>query len=189
MVDVGFVVHALAGETVSGDRVEAVRDETSLLVAVIDGLGHGPPAAAAAAAAGALVTQSPKLPLVELVQRCGRALVGTRGVAMTVVRLDLPTLELTHVGVGNVELVAASRVPVRPFSRAGIVGASMPRLSLATYRLEPGDTVAMFSDGVSARFSLTDHLVGQRTARELAEDIVRAHGRGTDDACCAVIRC
>src|ERR1044071_4727239 len=58
-------------------------------IAVIDGLGHGPEAAAAAACAVSFLDEHPDLDPAEALRRSHVAMMGTRGAAISIARLDL----------------------------------------------------------------------------------------------------
>src|SRR5439155_3053009 len=108
---------------------------TGVIGAVVDGLGHGTGAASAGKAAVAArerqATESPA----PLLERCHRALKGTRGAVMNVAAFSRRDPSLTWVGVGNVEglLVygdgaarsGAARASL--VTRGGIVGSDLPR--------------------------------------------------------------
>ena len=66
-------------------------DGTSALIGALDGLGHGAEAAEAASLGVDVLRAARAEPLDVLVQRCHRALSGTRGAAMTLVRIDFRT--------------------------------------------------------------------------------------------------
>jgi hypothetical protein len=79
----------LPGEHVSGDQPIAIGvDEDTALFGVIDGLGHGPEAALAAMRAVDALNGARAKRLEVLLQLCHRVLEGTRGVAMTLARVD-----------------------------------------------------------------------------------------------------
>src|SRR6266404_4238309 len=103
LIDQGAASRALPGQDVCGDLhlVKPVRD--SVLLAVVDGLGHGNEAIAAARAARAALENHADEPLGELVRHCHEELVRTRGVVMTVATLSPSPGHLTWLGVGNVE--------------------------------------------------------------------------------------
>src|SRR5947209_14484365 len=91
------------GEKVCGDRLIAIEvDGTSALIGALDGLGHGAEAAEAAGLGVDVLRAAAAEPLDVLLQRCHRALSGTRGAAMTLVRIDFRTDTLSWVGIGNV---------------------------------------------------------------------------------------
>src|SRR2546422_1725166 len=82
LIEWGVASLALPGEAESGDRHLVKPVGTSVLVAVVDGLGHGAEAASAAQAAVAALERHASESLVGLVERCHRALKGTRGAVM-----------------------------------------------------------------------------------------------------------
>src|SRR6266566_8499309 len=90
LIEWGVATQALPGEAQSGDRHLVKPVGSTVLVAVVDGLGHGAEAGTAAQAAVAALerhaTESP-MPLFE---RCHRALHGTRGVVMSVALFARP---------------------------------------------------------------------------------------------------
>lgn len=186
--DVGRAVRAKPGERECGDRVVVLDDEpTRVLVAVIDGLGHGPRAAQAATAAERFITAHSSLELAELFRRCDRAISDTRGVAMTVLKLDRERERLHHAAVGNVELCSLSEQRVRPVPKPGIVGGRVPRVHESSFDVVAGDLFVLFSDGISSRIELEPYR--GLTAQHMAEVIVCEHGKEHDDASCAVLRC
>src|SRR5256885_1631154 len=99
----GVATLALAGQRESGD-LHLVRPlEGGACVAVVDGLGHGEEAAAAAKAAVATVERFAHEPPLSVVQRCHEALIGSRGVVMSIATFDAAHGTMTWLGVGNVE--------------------------------------------------------------------------------------
>ncbi len=187
-VDVGYAHRPMPGETACGDRVVVVDEAPdNLLVAVIDGLGHGPRAALAADAAGRFVVDNASAPLEELVRDCDQAIHGTRGVAMTVVRIDRVVHSLRHVGIGNVELSAATTQPLCAAALPGIVGSRVRRVRESTFALSHGDLIAIYSDGISSRLDLRSY--SRRGAQSIATAILRDHAKDHDDASCAVLAC
>src|SRR5256884_7299426 len=94
---------ALPGEAESGDRHLVKPVGTGVLVAVVDGLGHGAEAAAAAQAAVAALERHATESPVPLIERCHRGLPGTRGVVINVAVLGRTARSMTWLGVGNVE--------------------------------------------------------------------------------------
>jgi phosphoserine phosphatase RsbX len=176
------------GENICGDKLIAVDvDGTGALMGVLDGLGHGSEAAQAATC-GVDVLQSWRAePLDVLVQRCHRALSGTRGAAMTLARIDFQTDTLSWIGIGNVaaDLVAKhpAGVEVRSSARlvGGIVGYRIPdALTPQEVPIRPGDLLVMSSDGI-----IEDHLDDidfAASSLAIADQIMRRHAKDNDDA-------
>jgi phosphoserine phosphatase RsbX len=181
-----------AGEYRSGDLAVFAPSARGGLVAVIDGLGHGDAAADAAEAAAAILTEYANEPPQALLDRCHEELRHTRGAVMTLAWFDLEKRTMAWTGVGNVEarfVRAGAGVDARhdsPVVLAGVVGYNLPQVRMSTVELEPGDAVALATDGVAADYSVS--LESGVPAQQLAERVLERHGKGTDDALAAVVR-
>ena len=111
----GIAGRPMPGETESGDQYVVHPLPDGVLLAVVDGLGHGPDAAAAARDAIAIVQAHSHEPLIPLVKRCHEALRRTNGVVMTLAAFHCRDKVLTWLGVGNVEgLLVRSDVLAKP---------------------------------------------------------------------------
>jgi phosphoserine phosphatase RsbX len=188
----GVAGQAHAGQDRSGDVAVFAASEQGGLVAVIDGLGHGDAAADAAEAAARILHEHVELPPQDLLQRCHEELRRTRGAVMTLAWFDLEERTMAWTGVGNVEarfVRAGDRSDARhasPVVLGGVVGYNLPQVRMATIPLEPGDAVALATDGVAADYSVS--LESGIAAQELAERVLERHGKGSDDALAAVVR-
>ena len=83
-VEWSVVTRCRRGERMSGDLAVVRPRRDGILVAGIDGLGHGSDAARAAQRAADVVRESATGDLVGLINRCHDALRGTRGAAISV---------------------------------------------------------------------------------------------------------
>jgi len=185
--DFGSAQRAYGGASVCGDAVFIGPDEPGL-VAVVDGLGHGPEAANAAHAFVKFVELHRAGPLDATLHEASRSIAHTRGVAAGLVQLSRSERTLRFAGVGNIEVKARCREAVHPVCASGIVGRPLRRVTVYEYATFPGDTVALMTDGVSTRFELCD-LDLRQSAQVLAETILSRFGKHTDDATCVVMRC
>lgn len=175
-------------EYTSGDRGIAVDlGGEAALFGVVDGLGHGPAAAEAALRAVDAVTRAGSERVEVLIQLCHRVLVGTRGVAMTLARLDFATNTLTWTGVGNVTAHLVAKTPtgiqIRSSARltGGIVGYRIPEIKPAqVVSIRPGDLMIMSTDGIVEDY--LDHIDFSATAVSIAEGLLRKDAKETDDA-------
>jgi phosphoserine phosphatase RsbX len=177
------------GEHVCGDQSIAVGigDGGAALFGVLDGLGHGPAAATAALTAVDALRNSRSERLEVLVQLCHRMLGGTRGVAMTIARIDFQAGQLSWTGIGNVSanLVAKtiSGTQVRSAARltGGIVGYRIPEISPAqVVPIRTGDLLVIVSDGITEDH--LDHIDFAAPANDIADQILSKHAKETDDA-------
>jgi phosphoserine phosphatase RsbX len=180
------------GEGRSGDVAVFAPSQRGGLVAVIDGLGHGDAAADAAEAAAGVLEREVDRPPQELFELCHTQLRRTRGAVMTLAWFDLEQRTMAWTGVGNVEarfIRAGDTGDARhasPVVLGGVVGYNLPQVRLGSIPLEPGDAVALATDGVAADFSVS--LESGITAQDLAERVLERHGKGTDDALAVVVR-
>ena len=182
----GVATLALQGQSESGDLhlVQVVKD--GVLVAVVDGLGHGEEAAAAARLAVTTLEKYAEEPPLSLLQRCHLALKGSRGVVMSLARFDAPRGTMTWLGVGNVEGVlhhvdwSERSARASLITRGGIVGSEVPAVQAAVIPVGAGDTLVFATDGIGSGF-LSDVTVRDEPQR-LADQILARHGKGTDDA-------
>ena len=194
LIEWGVATLAHPGEAQSGDRHLVKPVGTSVLVAVVDGLGHGAEAATAAQAAVAALERHATESPVPLIERCHRALHGTRGAVMSVALLGRSDRSMTWVGVGNVEgLLLHGDGATRSRSgreslvtRGGIVGSELPRLHPTVLPIAPGDLLIFATDGIREGFA--DGLSPEAAPQHLADQILARHGKGTDDALVLVAR-
>lgn len=192
MIEWGVAKRTLPGEAHCGDVHLVKPIANGMLLAVADGLGHGLEAAAAArAAVTALERHADESPLA-LVERCHRALHGTRGAVLSLALVNQHERSLTWLGVGNVEGTflygadGARRGRATLVTRGGIVGSELPRLQPETLRVAPGDTLIFATDGIREGFA--EGLPPEATPQHVADHILARHVKGTDDALVLVAR-
>lgn len=179
---------ALPGQALCGDRSIAVDvNGTAALIGVLDGLGHGAPAAEAADCGVQMLGDACGEPLDMLVQSCHRVLSNTRGVAMTLARIDFQTDTLSWVGVGNVAADLVAKHPVGLEVRSsvrltgGIVGHRVPEVvALQEFPIRPGDLLVVTSDGIAENH--LDDIDFGAPALAIAEQILHSHAKDSDDA-------
>jgi phosphoserine phosphatase RsbX len=176
----------------SGDLHVVVPGSPRSLLAVIDGLGHGPDARRAADECAALLRANAGAGLLELVQECHTGLRATRGVAMTIAHLDVVAGSLEWLAVGNVEGIVLHQSHPRSGNRAaviqrgGVVGYRLPPLKVSRVALDPGDLIVFATDGVRSNFA--EQVDAALSAREIAETIATRFSKGSDDALVLVMR-
>jgi serine phosphatase RsbU (regulator of sigma subunit) len=185
-IEWGVASRPLAGESVSGDVAAVVRTANGVVIAAVDGLGHGSEAAAAAEIAAETLKACAEEPLTDIIMQCHEALRRTRGVAISVASFDVGQSTMTWTGIGNVEgtlfRAASNTAPVREalLLRGGVVGYSLPKPRIATLAVAPGDTLIFATDGVAACFR--HEAIEGGSVQDLATDILLRHGREIDDA-------
>jgi negative regulator of sigma-B (phosphoserine phosphatase) len=156
----------------------------ALLVAVVDGLGHGEEAGLAAKAAAETIRGHLDLPVAEILRQCDRALQTTRGAAVGVLRLE-ENGRGEFCGIGNVEVQSLEGAAPGLFCLPGIVGHNLRTVRAMPFAMRPGDVYCLHSDGVTARGNLRGCLPGAPEA--VARRIVESFGRRHDDATAVVL--
>lgn len=188
-VEIGVVSRPHRGFEVNGDGWWTQVTPERVCIMVIDGLGHGEPAAESAQLGVRVVQESDWSDLNHTLRRCHNALRGTRGAAVSLARLDLVEERLLYCGVGNIEARLVGRQSTRPVAYSGIVGAVLPNFRVFTLPWHRGDTLFMHSDGISARFNLNAYPDLTAVPTQLiAEAVARDWARDTDDAILVVAR-
>jgi negative regulator of sigma-B (phosphoserine phosphatase) len=167
------------GERRNGDAVLFRTDGSGrAMLAVIDGLGHGPLAAEAShAAVQCLEAMTLDVRVIDAMQTLHRSLRETRGAVGTVCIVSEQRMEVC--AVGNVALVAMNcSVPL--VMSAGVLGRQVPKFRLCEAELRPASRLALLSDGLTTKFRLEElkHL----GPTEACAFIMNRFRRGDDDA-------
>jgi hypothetical protein len=191
-VEFGVANFALPGEGTSGDCHVLCGWPGGLLVAAIDGIGHGEEAAGAAKTAAAILTNGSDLPVISLVEECHRSLQYTRGVVLSIASIDLEHGMMTWLGVGNVVGALArvvprgSNFPEMLLLRGGVVGKQLPPLQAAVLPVSEGDTLFFSTDGVKGHFVET--VSARENPQYAAGRIMQKFHTANDDALVLVVR-
>lgn len=166
------------GERANGDAVLVRHGDDAIMLAVVDGLGHGPSAAEAARTAIAAFEAQPfEASVLSMMQSAHDALRGTRGVAATLCVIRKRMVEAC--AVGNVQL-SCTNADIPLVLSAGVLGQRVPRYRVCQGQLLKSARIALFTDGVSTRASLQE-------VRGIAPDaacrlLFDRHRRKEDDA-------
>jgi hypothetical protein len=192
MVEYGVAKFVLPGQGESGDRHLVCCKRNGVLVAAIDGIGHGEEAANASKAAAAILRSSADEPIISLVEQCHERLRATRGVVLSLAFIDADHGMMTWLGVGNVQgmLMRATakkgNVQESLLLRAGVVGSQLPALQATVLPIMQGDTLFFATDGVRSDFSVT--LSARENPQRAADRILEQYRSGNDDALVLVSR-
>lgn len=174
----------------SGDQYLVRHHPDGVLVAVADGLGHGPEAATAARAAIAVLDANPAEQVDHLLRRCHQELRPTRGAVLSLASFSATEATMTWAGVGSVDgILVRTGVRVsaeRLFLRGGVLGHQLPVLDVATVPVSHGDTLIFTTDGIRGEFA--EGLRWGYQPPPTAERILADHAKTTDDALVVVIR-
>src|SRR5437879_2752423 len=154
LIDWGVASSALPGQAQSGDLHLVKLVATGVLLAVVDGLGHGAEAATAARTAVTTLDEHASESVLALLERCHSALKGSRGVVMSLAFADRQQNQLTWAGVGNVECMlfhadrAKAPAPARArlVTRGGIGGPALPQVRAQVTPRPAGDLLVVHTE-------------------------------------------
>jgi anti-sigma regulatory factor (Ser/Thr protein kinase)/serine/threonine protein phosphatase PrpC len=178
------------GEDKNGDAYFILERGRRTLLAVIDGLGHGPGAKEASDVAVDRLDEWMGEPLDEVLPALHDALRATRGAVIGAAIIDNGAERFHYSGVGNVMVrVYGAPEHTTPVSANGTLGARLGQLRVWTYPWAEGATLIMASDGLSASWDIESYPgILQRTPQLLAGVLMRDYGRNADDATVLVAR-
>jgi anti-sigma regulatory factor (Ser/Thr protein kinase)/serine/threonine protein phosphatase PrpC len=187
---VGAATRPHPGMTANGDAFVIKHWDEGTLVAVIDGLGHGPFAQRAAQTARQYVERHVDQPLDVIFRGVGRACRATRGVVMALARFDWGGTRLTFASIGNIEVRAFGSVEPMDFAiRRGIVGVNAPNPVVTQHRWQPNHVLVLHSDGLTTRWRWEDFRdLGSASASVVARRLLQALAKDDDDATVLVVK-
>jgi phosphoserine phosphatase RsbX len=192
LIESGIACLTMPGQSQSGDRHLVQPYINGLLVAVVDGLGHGEQAAAAADLAVNTLINHAHESVITILKRCHNVLRDTRGVVMSVASFNEPDRVLTWMGIGNVEglvLRGESSPSLKHENlllRGGVVGDQLPSLSASIIPLMQGDTLVFTTDGIRGDFA--KDLSPYDAPQVMADQILAKYSKDSDDALVLVVR-
>lgn len=191
-IELGVAGVPLPGQSTCGDQYVYETFASGVLLAVVDGIGHGPEAAVAAEAACLILRANAADPVIALAERCHNSLRFTRGVVMSLAAFDLKHNLLTWLGIGNVQgVLRRCELPIDATEellllRAGVVGSQLPPLRASVLPVVPGDTLILATDGVQSGFA--PRIALAEAPPRAAQSILDGYNKGTDDALVLVAR-
>lgn len=181
------------GELQSGDAFVVLERPAGPVVAVIDGLGHGPEAAQAARTAVDALRGGGDRTVAQLVSHCSKALGSTRGAVMALAAFDDAHTSVTWIGVGNVAAIlvvpggSGALTTREVVQRGATLGTAELRLVRPiTLPAPPGAVLVVATDGVRSEFRAM--ACDQSAPASLAAELLSRYATATDDALVLVAR-
>ena len=192
VLDCGVAARPLRGERASGDKHLIRSFREGILIAVVDGLGHGLEAAEAAKTVVTILKNHAGDSVLSLVNHCQAKLAGTRGVAVSIASFNITDSTMTWLGIGNVEGVLVrsqnETAPAKEFLllARGFIGGHISDLRAFVVPVEVGDTLAFATDGVARDFHEEVNIV--QSPQKIADRVLSEYGKDSDDALVVVAR-
>jgi anti-sigma regulatory factor (Ser/Thr protein kinase)/serine/threonine protein phosphatase PrpC len=189
-LDAGAATRAHPKMNVNGDAFFIKRWGESVLIAVIDGLGHGQFAYKASTVAHSYLEKHYDQPLQDICRGVGRACRSTRGVVMALARFDWVRRMVTIGSIGNIEIrVFENSVTPSIVTRRGIIGGVSPIPHITEFAWNEKAVMVMFSDGISTHWKWDDFSRFQKeSANVLAQKMLFQLARESDDATIVVVK-
>jgi serine/threonine protein phosphatase PrpC len=190
-IEYGVAERPIPGEVISGDRHLIQFHPEGVLLAVVDGAGHGTEAAEAAILAISTLSASPSALPNSLLDLCHEALRSTRGAVISLVSIRSSDALMTWAGVGNVEVVHlrkenSSFKKETLLLRNGVVGYMFSPPRESHLLMQPGDMLIFVTDGIDTYF--LDGISLEDSCQSVANSILHRHAKETDDALVLVVR-
>lgn len=184
-LDIGVISYPKQGLDVNGDAY-MIHDtpDGQCLIAVIDGVGHGPHAHTAAQTARHYIENHSEQPLADIFRGVESACQATSGVVMAIAHFNANRSLLTFASIGNIESkIVGSREKKNLLIKRGIIGRQAPAPIVSQYLWTQELGIIMHSDGVSPRWNWQDfpHFPG-KPAQFVAEQMFHKLHRVSDDA-------
>lgn len=186
------VSHSKSGKAKAVPEILDLKKCSTVLLAIVDGIGHGNKAAAITEKVIDCIKDNYKLELSLIIKECHDTIVYSRGAALGIALVNIVESYIHYIGVGNVIMqVAGNKNSSHKFiTNDGIIGYNLPkRLLTSTYKYNPGSMVVMHSDGVNGRFNARtiSGLTGLKN-ETVAESVIRIHGKDSDDATVVIMK-
>ena len=187
---IGTICIPAPGESVCGDGWWAESTADRAIIALADGLGHGPVAHQAAQKAMTIARAHNGLKPNALMALIHEGLHQTRGAAVLVVEVAWARQTLTCCGVGNIAGTIVTPTDMRGLvSQHGTAGMNKVRLQEFSYSFPTGALLVLHSDGLKTGWHL-DRYPGlvQRQPCLIAAVLYRDFVRGRDDTTVVVLK-
>lgn len=186
----GYAERAYEDAALCGDVGHWWKGTHRHVLALADGLGHGPAAHHAASAAMQCIAAHLDDSCSAMFAACNTRLLETRGAVLAVAIIDHDTNLLTVGVTGNIRVrLFGMNSAIRLGAGRGFVGAGYPLPTLERLPLEQGDRLVMITDGVDDSAGMRACIERRdETSQQLADDVLQSWARKDDDAAVLVYR-
>jgi anti-sigma regulatory factor (Ser/Thr protein kinase) len=182
-LDIGVVSVPIKGEDVCGDGWGVRKTADSIMLMVVDGLGHGILASDAAREAERIFAVTRSESPTPILQDSHDALKKTRGAAMAIASLHFERRLISFAGVGNIgSSIVTSSSSRGMASHNGTVGHQLHRVQEFTFPWNAESLLVMYSDGLKSSWDLKPYPgIWSRHPALIAGMLYRDFSRERDD--------
>jgi anti-sigma regulatory factor (Ser/Thr protein kinase) len=186
----GGVCVAMPGEEVPGDGWQVESANGRHRAVVVDGLGHGIPAATATRAALRVAHENGSAEPAALLTLMHGALRSTRGAAAALATLRPHASSGVFAGIGNIRALVRTAETTRSLvSHNGTLGHQVRKFQAFDFAFPPQALFVLHSDGIATHWSLDAYPgLERRHPGVIAAVVYRDHARARDDATIVVVR-
>ena len=172
---------AKEGNRESGDAYFIHSEDDYFIFAIADGLGNGPIARQSAQIIPTVLKEHHHETLDELLSRCNEHMVGKRGAAVAIVKVDFKLKSIQYSCVGNVRfyMLHGREKMIYPLPVMGYLSGRPQKLKTQEYKYQKGDLFLLHSDGVAIR-SPKASLKESSCPRELYRNVIQSIEHGDD---------
>ena len=212
-LEFGVATRPFPGMEVNGDAFVIKHWGDSVLIGVIDGLGHGEFAHLAAETARHFVETHYDQPLDAPFRGVARVCRSTRGVVMALARFDYgpqgsglkentpasaqsesgagkPGIRLSFGSIGNIEVrVRGNPAPMNFMVRRGVLGGTAPKVVITEHAWDLESLMVLHSDGLRTHWTWEDFPgITTQSAGALAQQLLNVLAKDEDDATVIVVK-
>lgn len=172
-----------------GDATLIIENPSTLFIALFDGAGHGYKAAKVAEKAMQFLENASGQELCTLMVSLHQVLKATPGGVVGVCRIDKKSGQLRCTGIGNVVIRLFNPESYHVIVRGGVLGHEIVEPKEYTTRLNPGNILMLYSDGIIDHFQPADFpRFGELSAMEIARITLDYFSKTLDDAAVIVLK-
>lgn len=188
-LEYSFFGRPCVGQYVSGDLAIVESRDNQLMLAVVDGLGHGPEAHQVSMRIRDYLVAHWSEDVVGTMRKLHEAIRGSIGAVAGMAVIDTHSGMVRYTGIGNTAYRLFGSRNLRLVSTAGSLGHQIRSPQVQTHVLTEDDVIVMYTDGIKDRFDLEDYpQLRYQNADTVARNIVDRFGKPHDDATCLVLR-
>jgi phosphoserine phosphatase RsbX len=184
-------IQTLPENAACGDKTFVLENENYVLLALIDGAGHGPIASRASdAAVDFLIEQPIEQDLCETLSALHEELRNSRGAVADLCRIDKRTGVVSYSGIGNVtSRIFKPEGDVSFFPRNGMLGYEILPPKAHQKQINPGEVLILYSDGVRSQLNRDEFpAFFELSAYDIARITIDYFSKTLDDASCIVVK-
>lgn len=182
---------ARQGSHLNGDGFTWIEKEDFILIAVIDGLGHGYNAHLAAKLSIQFINKNYYFTPIRLMEQLHKELSKTVGAQVMIMKINKIESCAEYVSVGNIRGFHIRRHnALSLLTKDGIVGRHLPNLQSQTFFLTETSSIIIHTDGISRAWLSRVKTVNiyRYGAHNLVNDLIKLYRKKADDCTVVIIQ-